>query len=140
MRRGFTLIELAYVLAVIGLLTAVTVPSYGYIVRRAYAAEAHATIHAIAHAEFRRFRDTGSYLACEASGPIPAAPVSWPAQPCWDALRIEVTDTVRYRYGVALQDGSFVVTAEGDLDHDGTPGRFTLDGRDLHVTLEGELE
>ena len=140
MRRGFTLIEMAYVIAVIGLLSAITVPSYDFIVRRAYAAEAHATIQALAQAEVQHFRDTGSYLACEASGPIPVGPVTWPAQDCWEALHVEVTDTVRYRYGVTVADGSFVVTAEGDLDRDGTLARFSLDGRNLHVDIEQELE
>lgn len=141
MRRGFTIIELAYVITVIGLLTAVTVPTYRYILLRAHAAEAHATLHTIAHAELRHFRDQGSYVACPpGSTPVPARPVPWPTQPCWEQLRIEITDQVRFRYGVELTDDSFVVTAEADLDHDGTPSMYRLHGRNLHLEIEGELE
>ena len=121
------------------LLTAITVPTYRFIVLRAHATEVRATLHTIAHAEQQHFRDRGAYVSCPPEGEIPTDPVPWTARPCWDALHIEVNDAVRYRYGVELVDGSFVVIAEGDLDGDGRSSSYRLDGRTLHLDVEGGL-
>lgn len=141
MRRGFTLIELSYVLAVIGLLTAITVPTYDLLLRRAKAAEAPATLGAIAHAEMQHLRDHGTLLACAPQGDVPVEPVVFPSdEPCWKALGIDIEDRVRYRYGVALEGGSFVASAEGDQDGDGVVARFALRGTDLQMDVVDELE
>ncbi len=141
MRRAFTILELSCVLAVIAILSAAAVPVYDVLVRRARADEARTVLHAIAHAELRIFRDQGAYLACAPVGEVPQGPVSFPnAEPCWQALGLRLGGPVRYRYGVALREGSFLATAEGDLDGDGVHSRFTLDGRDLGLTIQDELE
>ncbi len=141
MRRGYTLIELSFVLAILAALTAATVPTYELIMRRARAAEPRGVVQAIAHAELRHFRDRGGYLACEATGDLPTTPVPFPnAVPCWRELGVQMTGDVRYRYEVRLDGDSYVVTAEGDLDQDGVIARFTLSGRDLALSIEDELE
>jgi prepilin-type N-terminal cleavage/methylation domain-containing protein len=140
MQRGFTLIELSYVLAVLGVLAAITVPTYDLLLRRAHAAEAPAMMHAIAHAELQRLRDGGEYLACPATGDVPRAPVPFTDAACWSALGIRPEGPVRFRYGVALEDGGYVVTAEGDLDRDGETSLYTLRGEDLVVVVERRLE
>jgi len=141
MRRGFTLIELCYVIAVLGLLAALTVPAYDVLLRRAHVAEARAMVHAIAHAELRHLRDRGAYLPCGTSGDVPREPVAFPEdEPCWKALGIRSEGLVRYRYAVSLEDDSYLVTAEGDLDGDGQQSRFSLDGRDLILHVVDELE
>jgi len=140
-RGGFTLIELCYVIAVIAILTSITVPSYGAIVKRARVQEAHATVTAIAHAELRHLRDRGSFVACGPSSEVvPVAPEPFPADDaCWRALGIHPEGLVRYRYAVSLDGDGFLVTAEGDLDGDGTPSRFSL-GTDLVLHIVDELE
>lgn len=141
MQRGFTLIELTWVLAVMGALVAITVPSYRVLLRRAEAAEARAVLQAIAHAEHQHYRDRGAYLACAPTGEVPLEPAPFPAdEPCWKALGIRLEGTTAYRYGVSLQDGSFTATAEGDLDGDGTASRFAMRGSDLVLQIEDELE
>ena len=47
---------------------------------------------------------------------------------------------MRYRYAVTVDASGFVVTAEGDLDADGVPSRFSLRGEDLSLTIVDELE
>jgi prepilin-type N-terminal cleavage/methylation domain-containing protein len=140
-RSAFTLIELACVIAVIGIMAATSVPIYDTLVRRAHTDEARTMVQAIAHAELRHFRDRGTYIACPSEGEVPKTPVRFSSdRACWRALGILIGGTVRYRYGVELDGTSFVVTAEGDLDRDGTPSRFRLHGKDFALTIEDELE
>ena len=142
MRKGFTLIELCYVMALTGLMAALTVPAYDVLLRRARVAEARTTIHAIAHAELRHLRDRGAYVACgPTSDDVPLVAVPFPSDlPCWRDLGIHPEGLVRYRYAVTVDASGFVVTAEGDLDADGVPSRFSLRGEDLSLTIVDELE
>lgn len=141
MQRGFTLIELSYVIAIIAVLAAISTPTYGALLRRAEASEARAMVHHIAHAELQHHRDRGTYLACAPLGDVPRSPAVFPAEePCWKALSIRSEGPVRYRYGVTLDGGSFEVTAEGDLDGDGVASRYVLSGRDLELRVTDGLE
>ncbi|MDP2269511.1 MAG: prepilin-type N-terminal cleavage/methylation domain-containing protein [Archangium sp.] len=141
MRRGFTLIELSYVLVVMGILVAISVPSYDVFSRQARADEARSMLPAIAHAELRHFRDRGGYLACAAEGSVPRTPVNFPNESaCWKALGIRLTGQVRFRYSVEVVDGHFFAIAEGDLDGDGVSSVFRWDGSLAAATVERELE
>lgn len=141
MRRGYTIIELAFVVGIIGLLAGATIPAYQHVVLRARTDEARAMLHSIAHAELRHHRDHGAYLACPAQGEVPKRPVPFPnALECWRALGVQVDGLLRYRYAVELVDGSFAVLAEGDLDGDGATSRFALSGKDLQLTVKDSLE
>lgn len=141
-RRGFTVIELSYVLAVIGLLVAITVPAYDGLVKRARADEARTVLAAIADAELRYFREYKTYIACSADQPIPTGPGAlFPNQtPCWQRLGIELWGEVHYRYRVDLEGGTFFVIAEGDLDADGETSKFLWNGRLHQLEVERELE
>ncbi len=141
MRRGFTLIELTFVLAIIGALVALTVPAYRVLLHRAQAGEARSVVQAIAHAEHQRYRDHGAYLACGDVDDTTSDKRPFPAEfPCWRALGVSLEGTTGYRYAVTLQDGSFTVLAAGDLDGDGQRSRFSLRGRDLHLDVQDEIE
>ena len=140
-KRGMTILELCAVLAVIAILAAMSVPMYDVLVRRARADEARTVLHAIAHAEQRHFRDRGGYLACDSGDEIPRGGESFPShRQCWQQLGIRLDGDVHYRYAVSLEEESFVVVAEGDLDENGLASRFTLSGRNLSLDIQDELE
>jgi prepilin-type N-terminal cleavage/methylation domain-containing protein len=141
MRRGFSIIELSYVLAVMGIVVAISVPTYDVFLKRARVDEARSVLAAIAHAELRHFTDRGVYLACSGEGPVPKGPGAFPNDSaCWKELGIALSGEVRYRYSVELADGTFFAVAEGDLDGDGQPSHFRWNGRLATLAVENELE
>lgn len=138
--RGFTIAELAFVLAIIGVVISVTVPAGELLLRRARADEANTMLAAVAHQELKHWRDTGRFLACPASGDVPRKPTAFPTSECWTTLGIAVQGPVRFRYSVEVKDGAFTVVAEGDLDADGVTSEYRWDGRSGAVTTREALE
>jgi prepilin-type N-terminal cleavage/methylation domain-containing protein len=141
-RRGFTLVEMSFVIAVIALIIGLSVPAYHALVLRAKVGEARAMLEDVSHLELQHRRDHGAFLACEAPAtePVPKAEVLLPTRACWATLGFSPTGPLRYRYQVLTQGGSYTVVAEGDLDADGVTSRFALDGRTFTLTVERELE
>ena len=140
MQRGFTLIELCFVIAILGLLTAITVPTYDVLLKRTQLTEARSMLSAIAHAQLQHHRDQGHYLDCPAAGDVPRPTARFSSAPCWSTLGIQVGGEVRYRYGVSVEGEGFVVTAEGDLDRDGQTSLLTLNGATLQIDEQDGLE
>ena len=141
--KGFTLLELALVLALIGLLISICGPNYSRVLLRGRTMEARAMLDAIAAAERAHFRDHGSYLACAPSSaavPKGTRGAFDLAAPGWRDLGVRAEGPVYYKYQVKLDGAGFVAQAEGDLDGDGVTSRFTLDGRTLKLKVENELE
>jgi prepilin-type N-terminal cleavage/methylation domain-containing protein len=143
-RRGFTLLELALVLALMAILLALAAPSFQGLILRGRTAEARTLLDAIAQAELSYFRDHGRYLACRSApeGALPPGGVKAfdnEAQ-CWRDLGVRVEGPVRYRYEVSTDGKAFTAVAQGDLDGDGQPSTFTLEGASLRVTVKDELE
>ena len=140
-RSGFTIAEMAFVIAVMALLTSVTVPAVEVLARRARAGEARTMLAAIADRELQHFRDTGAFLACPKSGDVPrGVEAAFPKAECWKQLGVQVDGPVRFRYGVGVTGTEFTVTAEGDLDADGVASDYRWDGRTQALTITEALE
>jgi prepilin-type N-terminal cleavage/methylation domain-containing protein len=140
---GFTLVELAFVLAVLGILVSTAVPAFQLTVRRAQAAEAPLMLEQIVNSQLAYRRDHGTFLACASSGPaIPAGTTTVfdAAADGWRDLGLAAEGPVRFRYRVELDGDSFLAIAEGDLDGDGASSRFSLDGRTLSLSTQDPLE
>jgi len=138
--RGFTLLELCFVITIITVLAAMATPVYQGYLRRSQAAEVHGMLPAIAYAEMQYFRDHGEFLSCPAQGPVPAPAALLPKQDCWETLHIKTGGPLRYRYGVEVAGETFTVIAEGDLDRDGVLARYTLNGADMSIDVVDGLE
>jgi prepilin-type N-terminal cleavage/methylation domain-containing protein len=142
--RGFTLMELATVVGVLGLLASFAIPGYRAIILRAHAAEAQVWLQSIADAELRYYRDHGKFLACgaEPAGDPPKGtrrPFEAVA-PGWKDLGFRAEGLVRYRYQVLTEGTTFKALAQGDLDGDGRASTYTLRGDTFALTAEDAYE
>jgi type IV pilus assembly protein PilA len=131
-QKGFTLIELMIVVAIIGILAAIAIPNFLSYQKKAKTSEAKTNLGAIRTSEESYKAENDVYLSCTAS---PAASVPNSARVVWaDAggfgtIGFAPSGTVYYKYNVVAAAGppvSFTASAVGDLDANGTTQTFSI--------------
>ena len=151
-RAGFTLIEMMFVVSIMGVLSALAIPSFAAMVARSKTAEVAGNLSAM-------YKHAASYYASERSNrgnttsvgghctvddaiPSPLSPgkfkQAFAADASFRELGFSVSDLVYYQYGLAAINGTsgcdhransaglYTFYAHGDLDGDGVRSTFEL--------------
>jgi type IV pilus assembly protein PilA len=134
--KAFTLIELMVVVVLISILVTIAIPNYQRFQLRAKLSEAKHNMGAIRECLEAYHLENGTYIVCSMHpATIPsAARVMWEdtAVPQnWIDIGFKPVGQIRYSYevqaGVSGIADSYVISAYGDLDGDGTTSHIQLD-------------
>ena len=150
-KRGFTLIELMIVVAILGILAAVAIPAFINYMKRAKTSEATVNVDrmyegTVAYFEKKHVKSGVSSLsssnclptAATKPGTVPKGieeigdPAAWYSVDTWKDLDFAMSDNHIYQYAFVTPDGgkcaisagAFTAAAHGDIDGDGTTSDF----------------
>jgi prepilin-type N-terminal cleavage/methylation domain-containing protein len=121
-QRGFTLIEIMIAVAIIGVLVALAIFSWGKSVRKGRGAEAQAFFAALRVAEEQYHLENGTYLSTSSSEAVthPASPVKTiqtflPLPASWTQLRVQLPEQNGYCGYVAIAGAANDATGIGAM-------------------------
>jgi prepilin-type N-terminal cleavage/methylation domain-containing protein len=139
--RGFTLIELMVVVAIIGALASIAIPKFLDYMKRGKRTEAEVHLVAIAKAADAAYMENAEYpqiavaltpaqSCCQQPGhKCAVAANEWNGVPAWDELGFEMTQPFRFQYSyVSALSSEYEARAVGDLDCDGSTITYRMRG------------
>lgn len=131
--RGFTLIELMIVVAILGILSSVAIPGFRTMTNRAKAAERRGVIRAVRDSLNTIWSKDGTFGGATVTGDwnpaLPATPAAAMlkrpfslATPGWGRLDLVIEGSLYYSYTFTTDETAapfFAVTVRGDVDGNG---------------------
>ncbi|MCP5058814.1 MAG: prepilin-type N-terminal cleavage/methylation domain-containing protein [bacterium] len=121
-KRGFTLIELMIVVAIIGILAAIAIPNFLRFQLRSKTGEARTNLAGIRTAEESYFAEYGVYIAQSAGVPATGGTnqkTAWSTGTGFDTMGWAPEGSVFFQYAVTINGASTDYTAESASDLDG---------------------
>jgi len=145
-RKGFTLVELMIVVAIIGILAAIAIPNFLMFRLKAKTSEAKSNLGAIRSTEVAYFAEWNFFVGSQTSTPVhtgtfAGTKVTWIGSTSFSILGFAPEGKVFYSYAL---DGTtqFVTTgltmeAYGDLDVDSQLSRFYVTDSSNEILKDG---
>ena len=137
-KKGFSLVELMIVVAIIAILAAIAIPSFMRFAMKSKTSEATGNLSAIRTAEEGYKAENDLYYVCvqspaiDATDLVTSAVKLWvdegtPGEDAFEDIGFAADGNVRYHYEVPTASATgYVATATGDLDDDNLDAIYTL--------------
>jgi len=145
--KGFTLVELMIVVAIIGILAAIAIPNFLNFRLKAKTSEAKSNLGAIRSTEVAYFAEWNSYVGNQGLTPVANRSGDPSKQPWVTTTRFSILGfapegNVYFSYSLnggdyPLQANGFDANAVGDLDGDGSTSDFWVSDISTEITSSG---
>ena len=150
-RRGFTLVELMIVVAIIGILAVIAIPNFLEFRLKAKTAEAKSNLGAIRTAELSYFSEWNFFVADQTQTPLNGRAghnekVGWDYGTRFSIIGFAAEHAVYYSYTLESvvtgtpfvpQSAGLTMSAVGDLDADGAVVTFWINDQWIDVKKSG---